>query len=72
MMHSRRLARRGVAGVGLAVPLALAPVLDVTVRTRAQVSPPQHRAKRTGTTVAATTVSRKSPTAAPERHHSCL
>ncbi len=32
MMHTRRWIRRGVAGMGLSIPLALAPGLDITVR----------------------------------------
>jgi hypothetical protein len=32
MMHTRRWIRRGVAGMSLTIPLALAPGLDVTVR----------------------------------------
>src|SRR5262245_21415880 len=32
MMHLRRWLRRGLAGVGVAAPLALAPILDVTVQ----------------------------------------
>jgi hypothetical protein len=59
MMHSRRWVRRGVAGVSLTAPLALAPVLDVMVRVRAPVSPPQHRAAAEGTAVAPTSVSEK-------------
>jgi hypothetical protein len=63
MMHSRRWVHRGVAGVGLTVPLALAPVLDVTVRARAPVSTPRHRANANanGATVAPASVGRKSP-----------
>jgi hypothetical protein len=31
-MHTRRWIRRGVAGMSLTIPLALAPRLDVTIR----------------------------------------
>jgi hypothetical protein len=32
-MHTRRWIRRGVAGVSLTIPQALAPSLEVTIRT---------------------------------------
>ena len=67
MMHSRRWVRRGVAGVGLTVPLALAPVLDVMIHSRAPV-PPAERMSTTDASVAPASASESSPPSAERRH----